>query len=168
MHPLQNIKIAVAKLAQMDPQDEAVAKTVEGIQEQISLLSKVDKPAGDKNSHGKGMREDDVDFMKEQINKLHQAAVAPLKNYRRIATITDTLGKVAELAARPQNAAVRPQIMNAIEKIAGVFSQVDTVADLDKPLEQIEKAVAALYGDQSSNSSLYFERRGKGHHTKSE
>lgn len=164
MDLIQNIRTAAAKLAQMDPQDEAVARTVEGLQEQIALLSRVDKPAGDKNSHGKGMREDDVSFMKDQISKLHQAAIVPLKNYRRIASITESLARVVDLSSRPQNAAMRPHVAKVIEKVAGVFREVDTVEDLEKPLEQIEKAVASLYGDQSSNSSLFFERRGKGHH----
>lgn len=164
MDLIQNIRTAAAKLAQMDPQDEAVARTVQGLQEQIALLGQVEKPAGDKNSHGKGMREDDVSFMKDQISKLHQAAVIPLKNYRRIASITEQLARAVDLSARPQNAAVRPHVAKVIEKVAGVFREVDTVEDLEKPLEQIEKAVAALYGDQSSNSSLFFERRGKGHH----
>ncbi len=167
MSHLQNVRIAARKLAQMDPQDEAVTRTVQGLQEQISLLTKeVDPPAGEKNSFGAGIREDEVDHLKEQISKLHSAASVPLKNYQRVLSILEGLKTATELASRPQNAALRPKIAGVIEKVAGVFSEVDTTEDLDKPLEAIEKAVHGLYGDQSKNSTYYFDRRGKGHHSK--
>lgn len=102
----------------------------------------------------------------EQVEKLHAAALVPERNYRRIAAITNQLRGLAKVASLPQNAAIRPRIQEIVRKTAGIFSQIDTVEDLDKPLEQIEKAVHKLYGDQSSNSTYNFEARGKGNHGK--
>lgn len=103
----------------------------------------------------------------DQIDRMRAAAVVPAANYGRIVSILDGLRHAALLAGRPQNAPVRPRIAEIVKKMAGVFKDIDTVQDLDKPLEQIEKAVHGLYGDQSSNSCFYFDRRGKGHHDKS-
>lgn len=162
--------VAMAKhLAQMDPQDEAVGRTVDGLEAQVALLrGGVDKPVGEKNSHGDQLRKDDIEHLGDQINKLRSAAIVPASNYRRIVSIMTGLRQACEFAKRPQNAAVRPRIAQIVEKVAGVFAEVDTVQDLDKPLEAIEKAVHSLYGDQSKNSTFYLERRGKGHHTKPE
>ncbi|KKL50105.1 hypothetical protein LCGC14_2308870, partial [marine sediment metagenome] len=86
---------------------------------------------------------------------------------RRILAITDRLRDVWTTASKPHNAAVRPRVARLVQQVAGVFAEVDTVKDLDKPLEQIEKAIHGLYGpDQSANSAFYFGRRGKGHHDK--
>jgi hypothetical protein len=100
-----------------------------------------------------------------QIDEMRRAAVGPAENYGRVVSILDGLRHIALLAERPQNVAVRPRIAEIVKKVAGVFAQVDTVQDLNKPLEQIEKAVHSLYGNQSSNSCYYFDRRGKGHHS---
>lgn len=164
--------IAIAKkalastrhLAQMDPQDEAVSQTVDGLKEQIAqLTSEVDKPTGEANSHGDQSRKDDVSFLKDQITKLQQAAEIPAKNYSRVVEVLKGLERAAQACERLQYAALRPRISTIVEKIAGVFAEVDTVEDLDKPLAAIEKAVHGLYGDQSKNSTFYFDRRGKGH-----
>jgi polyhydroxyalkanoate synthesis regulator phasin len=139
---------------------------VDGLKEQIAqLTSMVDKPTGEKNSHGDHSRKQDVDFLKDQISKLQQAAELPAKNYIRISEILKGLYRAAQAAERPQYAALRPRISTIVEKLAGVFAQVDTVQDLDKPLEAIEKAVHGLDGDQSKNSTYYFDRRGKGHNS---
>lgn len=164
---IRNLVAASRHLAEMDPQDEAVERTVQQLTENANLLREL---AGkDKSSPwGKGSMDDDVAFIGEQIKKLKAAAAVPARNYRRIHNILDGLEKVWISASRPQNAEVRPKVASVVKKVAGIFAEVDTVDDLDKPLEQIEKAVHGLYGDQSKNSTYYFDRRGKGHHTKSD
>lgn len=153
------------RLAQMDPQDEAVERTVDGLEAQIALLKgDVEKPAGEKGSFGGQSRKDDIEHLGEQIDKLRSAAFVPAANYRRILNILSGLKEACVASRRPQNAALRPRIAQIVEKVAGVFSEVDTVQDLDKPLEAIEKAVHGLYGKQDSNATFYFDRRGKGHH----
>lgn len=160
----QALKLS-ARLASMDPQDEAVQSTVEGLQAQLGLLG--ENAREDKNSPwGAQSMKDDAEFIKEQIKKLKAAAAVPAANYRRIFDITTALERAWDHASKPQNASVRPRMAAVIAQVAGVFAEVDTVQDLDKPLEAIEKAVHSLYGDQSRNSTFYFERRNKGYHGK--
>lgn len=160
---LDQVKGLVARLANMDPQDEAVQSTVEGLQAQVGLLN--EQAREDKNSPwGAQSMKDDVNFIKDQIQKLKSAAAIPAANYRRIFNIASELERAWDFASKPQNVAVRAQLKDSVAKIAGIFAEVDTVADLDKPLEAIEKAVHSVYGDQSKNSTFYFERRNKGHH----
>jgi hypothetical protein len=164
---VKNLVASVKKIAQMDPQDEAVKGTIDELQEQIGLLkSGVEAPAGAKGSFGEQSKKDDVEFLGQQIDKLRAAAMVPVSNYRRILSILQGLRQAQVAAQRPQNVAIRPKIAAIVEKVAGVFAQVDTVQDLDKPLEAIEKAVHGLYGDQSKNGTFYFDRRGKGRHEK--
>lgn len=99
----------------------------------------------------------------DKIDSMRSSAARPASNYSRMVSILDGLRHAAMLSQRPQNASVRPKIAAIVNKVAGIFSQVDTVKDLDKPLEQIEKAVHSLYGNQSLNGTYYFDRRGKGH-----
>lgn len=166
---LKKVVAAVKRLAETDPQSEAVSRTVDVLQEEAKLLGgEVEKPAGFKGSFGEQSNKDDVDFLKDQVKKLHSAAIAPAARYQRILAITAGLHRALQASERPQFAALRPRIAKIVEKTAGVFAEVDTVADLDKELEAIEKAVHSLYGDQSANSTYYFDRRGKGHHSKSE
>lgn len=153
------------KLAQMDPQDEAVAGTVAELEAVCQQLGEQEREA-EKGSFGQQSMKDDMTFIGEQIDKLHAAAIGPAANYARVVSILGGLKRAALAAQRPQNAAIRPQIADVVQKIAGIFAEVDTVQDLDKPLEAIEKAVHGLYGDQSKNSTFYLERRGKGHHSK--
>ncbi len=161
---LKKLVATVRRLADTDPQAEAVARTVEGMREQISqLTSEVEKPAGASGSFGEESRKQDVNFMKEQISKLQKAAYNPAKNYTRIYNLLGELGRAAEISGRPQYAAVRPQIASVVEKLSGLFKDVDTTADLDKPLQAIEDAVHKMYGDQSKNGTFYLDRRGKGH-----
>ncbi len=164
---VKNIVAASKRLAEADPQSEAVQRTVKELQDQISLLNELAKK--DKGSPwGSKSMKDDVAFIGEQIKTLKSAAAAPAANYRRIFNILASLEKVWDLASRPQNAAVRPKIASVIEKVAGVFAEVDTVDDLNKPLETIEKAVHSLYsgGKMNDPSTYYFGQRGKGHHEK--
>lgn len=162
---LDQVKGLVARLANMDPQDEAVKATVEGLQDQVGLLN--EQAREDKDSPwGSQSMKDDVSFIKEQIQKLKSAAAIPASNYRRIYEIASNLERAWDHASKPQNVGIRPQLQAAVAKVAGIFAEVDTVADLDKPLEAIEKAVHSVYGDQSKNSTFYFQRRNKGHHGK--
>lgn len=158
----------VKRLAQMDPQDEAVKATADELKSEIDLASKeVEKPAGAPGSFGEQSLKDDASFVADQISQLKAACERPARNYTRMYNILKGLHQAAEIAKRPQYAALRPRLATITEKVAGLFAEVDTVADLDKPLEQIEKAVHSLYGDQSKNSTFYLDRRGKGHHSDS-
>jgi hypothetical protein len=156
---------ASRRLAEMDPHDEAVGRVVDYLQKQTSLLS---EQARADSGWGEKSMKDDIEFINKQIQKLKSAASAPLKNYQRIVRIIDGLDKAHRLASRPQNVGVRPRVVELVRKTAGVFAEVDTVQDLDKPLEAIEKAVHGLYGDQNSPNTYNFEARGKGHQTKTQ
>jgi hypothetical protein len=154
------------RLAAMDPQDEAVSRTVAEMQESAKLLGELARD--DKSSPwGAQSMKDDIDAIGDQIKRLKAAAAVPAANYRRIYDICSSFERLWSVAARPQNAAVRPKVAGLFKKVAGVFAEVDTVQDLNKPLDAIEKAVHQLYGDQSKNSTFYFDRRGKGHHSES-
>lgn len=155
----------VKRLAQMDPQDEAVARTVQVLNNEVMLLkNEVEKPAGYKGSFGEASNKDDFKAIGEQIKKLHSAAAIPARNYARMMSILAGLHRAHEASGRPVYAHLRPRISAIIKKVAGIFAEVDTTQDLSKPLEDIERAVHALYGNQSSNKTYYFERRNKGHH----
>lgn len=158
---LQNAVAASRHLAETDPQDEAIQRTVDNLQAQVGLLNEL---ARADRSWGEDSMKDDAEFIGNQVQKLKAAAAAPARNYARIVSICDGLREATLAARRPENAAVRPQLAKIVKRVAGIFSEVDTVDDLDKPLEQIEKAVHALYGDQSRNETYYFDRRNKGHH----
>jgi hypothetical protein len=160
---IKNITAASRRLAEADPQDEAVQRTIDELQSQVSLLNEL---ARVDSGFGQDSMKDDAEFIGEQIKNLKAAASAPARNYAKIVSICDELREVVLASRRPENAAIRPKLATIVKQVAGVFSEVDTVDDLDKPLAQIEKAVHALYGDQSSNQSPYFERRNKGHHGK--
>lgn len=160
---VRNLIAAASRLAEMDPQDEAVSRTVDGLNENVKLLKELARE--DKSSPwGAQSMKDDIDSIGEQIKRLKSAAAVPAANYRRIYDILSSLERAWEVASRPQNAAIRPKLAATTSRIAGIFAEVDTVQDLDKPLSAIEKAVHSLYGDQSSNSTYYFDRRNKGHH----
>lgn len=162
---VQNAVSASRILAETDPQSEAVQRVVQNLQNQVGLLNELAR--ADKNSPwGEDSMKDDVAAIGEQIKKLRAAASYPASNYRRILAITDQLRNVWTDASKPQNVAIRPRVARLVQQVAGVFAEVDTVKDLDKPLEQIEKAIHGLYGDQSRNDIWYFGRRGKGHHDK--
>lgn len=163
MNALNSLIATTKRLAETDPHDEAVKQIVTDLQEQAKQLG--EQAREDKDSPwGEQSMKDDIEFIGDQISKLKSAAEIPLKNYQRIVKILEGVEAIHKLAARPQNAAVRPHVATIVKKVAGVFAEVDTVADLDKPLEQIEKAVAAVYKDQSKNSSYYFERRNLKNH----
>lgn len=171
LHPaVRKLLASTQKLAQMDPQDAAVDATVSELKDQIALLtSGVDKPTGEKNSHGDHSRKQDIEGLKEQISKLQTAAEIPARNYARIKSILAGLSRAAILASRPQHAAVRPRLAAITVQVAGIFRLVDTAEDLDRPLCEVEKAVHNLYGpSMSDNGAYYFERRNRGHYNESE
>lgn len=153
---IRTVIATVKKLAQMDPGDAAVEATVDGLAGQAAALGEQPREASAPAS--------DMSLVRGQIAKLQAAASAPLRNYRRISAILDGLARAAAAAEQPRYADRRQRIATIAQKVAGLFAEVDTVQDLDKPLEQIEKAVHGLYGDQSKNSTFYLGRRGKGHH----
>jgi hypothetical protein len=162
---LRIITAGIKKLAQMDPQDEAVARTVQVIEAQVDLLGEQSRSV-EKNSISQQSMECDIGCLKNQVDKLRAAAEPAARNYQRVVAILGGLRRAAQVAERPQYASLRPRLAACVKKVAGIFAEVDTVADLDKPLDQIEKAVHALYGDQSANHTYMFEARGKGHHSK--
>lgn len=166
---VQKLQLASQKLAQMDPQDEAVQRTVTYMQQGADLLSSVDKPTGEKGSPNEASRASDLEDLKTQIERMKRAAEIPAGNYGRIAVILSGLNRAVEIASKPQYASMRPRIALITEKIAGIFAEVDTVADLSVPLESIEKAVHGLYSNGKMNSpgTYNFEQSGKGHRNQS-
>lgn len=95
--------------------------------------------------------------MVESIDQMRSAAAVPMANYNRIVSILDGLRHAAILAGRPQNAAVRPRIAEIVKKVAGIFKEVDTVQDLNKPLEAIEAAVHRLYNNGKLNDPKTYD-----------
>jgi len=111
----------------------------------------------------------DAEFLSSQINRLASAAKTPAENYARIMRIAGNLQRVVEISQRPQYAAMRPQIASLIERVAGIFAECDTAAELAKhSLDEIETAVHKLYSNGSLNdpNTYNFKARGKGHHGK--
>ena len=166
---VQRLAAIAHRLAETNPQDEAAQRVIDELKKQVQWLGQIEKPTGYKNkgefgSYGENSMKNDIDFIGQQVKKLKSAAEPAARNYARIVSILAGLQRATEIAKRPQFAALRPRIALIVQKTAGVFESVDTVEDLDKPLETIEKAVHGLYGDQSANSTYYFDRRGKGHH----
>jgi hypothetical protein len=163
---VQELVESINRLAATDPQGPAVGERVNAVFTKVGQV----KSATAEREVAPAKSETVVDnpTVVEQIDKMRSAAAVPAANYGRVVSILDGLRHAALLASRPQNAAVRPQIVSIVKKMAGVFKEIDTVQDLDKPLEQIESAVHGLYGNQSDNSCYYFDRRGKGHHGEAE
>jgi hypothetical protein len=167
---IRQLQATARRLAETDPQSEAVQRVCDELQAQVQWLGQIEKPTGYKANEdfGANSLKNDISFIGEQVKKLKSAAEPAARNYTRIVSILAGLQRATEIAKRPQYAAIRPRIALIVQKVAGVFECIDTVEDLDKPLEQIEKAVHGLYGDQSKNSTYYFDRRGKGHHEKND
>jgi type I site-specific restriction endonuclease len=163
----ESVKILVAstqRLAEMDPKDDAIARSVKNLEQQVSMLREQLKGS---RSWSKNSMEHDIEFLQEEIKRLRSAAEIPLNNWKRINTIIEGLQRVAALASRPQNSELAPKIKELTIKIAGLFQEVDTSADLDRPLEQIQDAVSKLYGPDLNDPMAYmFEKRNKGHHEK--
>ena len=147
MIDLQSI---ASRLAGTDVQDEqAVVDTINDLKTRVEALE------------AEPVVSEGPDFLVGQIGKLKAAAEIPARNYARIYGILKGLHQAAEISKRPQYASIRPRLSSITEKVAGLFAEVDTVEDLDRPLEEIERAVLSLYGDQSKNDFAYFERKNK-------
>lgn len=146
---------AVHRLSATNPDNETVVAAVEGVSQ---ILQQFDSDTVSAIDDGV------METVEAEVDQMYTAASVPARNYRRMATILDDLKRVCVEARKPQNAAIRPRVAGVVKKVAGLFAQVDTAEDLDRPLSEIEKAVHGMYGDQSKNSTYYFERRGKGHH----
>lgn len=154
---IKNLVESVNRLAATDPNSDHVQSRVDEIMKTASAVKTAATATKETAVIG-------------QIDKMRSAAVVPASNYGRVVRILDGLRHAAVLAQEPQNEPVREQIASIVNKVAGVFAEIDTVQDLDKPLAEVESAVHALYGKQfgeqgqSSNKMSYFERRGKGFH----
>ena len=137
---LRQLAATAHRLAETDPQSDAVQRVVDELQAQVQWLGQIEKPTGYKANEdfGANSLKDDVAFIGEQVRRLKSAAEPAAKNYARIVSILAGLQRAIEIAKRPQYVALRPRISAIVQKTAGVFECVDTVEDLDKPLEQIE------------------------------
>lgn len=161
---VQEVVESVHRLAATDPSSSSVEARAREVFAKVAQLKTPERKVAPARSE----TQVDNPSIVQQIDKMRSAAAMPAENYSRVVSILDGLRHAAVLAERPQNATVRPRIAEIVKKVAGLFAEVDTVKDMDKPLQQIEKAVHGLYGNQSSNSTYYFERRGKGGHSSGE
>ena len=163
--PVKELHQHVASLVALEPTDKAVVTQLASV---ASALSSIEKEVMEKVT-SEPVKTASPDMVKtaDAIGRLYHAAGTTRQNYDRIMGILEGLHSAVKVAAKPQNVAVRPRVASLVEKTAGVFALCDTVQDLDRPLAEIEKAVHSLYGDQSKNSTYYFDRRGKGHHDES-
>lgn len=161
---VKQILASTVKLAESDPQDDAIAKTVKGLQDQVSILR--DQMKGSR-SWSKDSMQNDMDFLGNQISRLKKAAEIPANNWKKILNITEGLHRAVVIASKPQNHSPETvsKLKSAIAKVAGLFQEIDTTEDLNRPLAEIEAAVAKLYGNLSDNSSFY-KLSDRGHHTK--
>ena len=165
MDHVKKLVAAVKRIAEMDPQDAAVDATVKEMKMESELLG--EKLAETESAPVVHSMEQDQKSIAEQIDRLHEAAVQPAKNYVRITNILRGLKQASVIAQRPQNAAVRPRIAQLVAKTAGLFAEVDTMADLSKPLADIEAAVHKLYGPHLNSPNAYmFKKNSKGFHGK--
>jgi hypothetical protein len=151
---LKNIVASVKALNSMDPRDPSI----------VRLASDLANHAGSATNENV-----DADFLSNQVKRLAAAAATPAENYSRIMSIAGDLEKAIEISRRPQNAAIRPKIAGLVEKIAGIFAECDTAADLSKhSLEEIQAAVHKLYrgGKMNDPETYNFQSSGRGHHPK--
>ena len=174
--PIDNLRKRVASLTALDPNEKAVLSHIAAIIDDIQAVEQKVAQTTESTSRNPEVAntsgptvptvDGSTDMVKaaDAVGRLYQAAGTTMRNYEKILGILEGLHSVIKVAAKPQNVAVRPRVASLVEKTAGVFALCDTVQDLDRPLADIEKAVHALYGDQSKNSTFYFDRRGKGHH----
>lgn len=163
--PVKELHQHIASLVALDPTDKAVVAHLASVANTIGNLEKIaTEKAVEEPSKAASL---DMAKTADAIGRLYHAAGTTRQNYDRVMGILEGLHAAVKVAAKPQNVAVRPRVAALVEKTAGVFALCDTVQDLDRPLAEIEKAVHSLYGDQSKNSTYYFDRRGKGHHDES-
>lgn len=145
----------VKDLVSKDPSDPSIVDALNKLSSEMGLDSK--PLAGD------------PDTLLQEVRTLHKAATVPAKNYARVASITSDLARAIEISRRPQYAALRPHIANILQRLAGIFAQVDLAEDISShTLEEIETAVHKLYsnGAQNKPNTFNFEARGVGHRGK--
>ena len=158
------------RLAEMTPEsshDDAVKRTVDGMKNQVDILREQMGEA-QKGSFVKDSMKDDIGTLKDQMKILNSAAERPARNYQRIISIIAGIDRLLDASSRPENASLRPQVISVATKVAGIFAEVDTADDLDKPLEAIERAVHKLYNNGKMNDpkTYNFSQSGRGHHSK--
>lgn len=173
MQNTRNLVASVRKIAEADPQSSGVSALVEGLEAQLDALetqveaisdlapAAEEAPAAEAPEAPEGSTET-ASTVFGQLALLRSAAEAPLKNYQRIIALCSSLERVANIASRPQYAAARPHVASCVQKLAGIFSKVDTVEDLDKPLAQIESAIHSLYKNPNDPSTYNFSAKNKG------
>lgn len=182
MQNVRNLVASVKKIAEADPQSAGVSALVEGLEAQLDALETQVEALGDMAPAAEAPESEEASETPEapaeepaeapstetastvfgQLASLRRAAEAPLKNYQRIVALCTSLERVANIASRPQYAAARPHVAACVQKLAGIFSKVDTVEDLDKPLEQIESAIHSLYKNPNDPSTYNFSAKNKG------
>jgi len=149
---IKNIIASVKALNEMNPNDPKIVKVINGLVAHTASTE---------------VQNVDVEFLSKQVNRLASAAATPAENYARILRISGTLGRALEISRRPQYAHMRPQIASFVERVAGIFAECDTAAELSKhSLDEIQSAVEKLYGDQNDPKTYNFVQRGRGHHSK--
>lgn len=150
---LQTVIENVHRLAATDPVGDGVSNSVKTLFDSVNSL-KAEVPA-----------QTDSSSVIEQIDLMRSLVASSMNKHEKMMNILNGVRKAAELLQLPVNESMRPRVASVVQKIAGIFAEVDTVADLEgKSLEQIEKAVGSLYGNnQSLNKNFYFTRAGRGH-----
>jgi len=169
MQALRSLIASVRKVAEVDLSVNTneglaeVATAVDALEAQLASFGQ--KPAADPAETPAELASaplDESGTLYGHIASLRVAAEKPLKNYQRVVALCASLDKIARIAARPQYAAARPMIATCVTKLAGIFAQVDSVEDLDKPLEAIESAVHSLYKNPNDPSTYNFSAKNKG------
>lgn len=154
MSNVRNITAAVYQLANTDPTNPVTLQAVDNLVSSVSSYELQDVSLG---------------FLKDQVGKLQVAASTPARNYTKILSIASGLNRAIEVASQSNDRALNARIATVIQKVAGIFAEVDTADDLaGKSLEQIESAVHSLYsgGKMNDPKTYNFMARGKGHHGK--
>ncbi len=155
---MKDLVQSIRRLASVDVNsDSQVTEAVDSVFKSVKNAS-----AGSSNNSPKQSVDADNSLI-AKIDRFASAIKTPADNYRRMEKIVAGVRRLAMISERSGNSDLKEKTSRILVKLAGVFKEVDTVSDLDRPLEEIEKAVHSLYGDQSKNSTYYFERRGKGH-----
>ena len=149
---LRDVVANTKRLADADPQDEAIVRSVDGLHDQVTIVKEQMKDAVP-DSWSKSSMEDDVAFMNEQMKRLKAAAFKPANNWRRIVNIINGLERVTASLSRPQNAHLASKVRDIAQKTAGILASVDS-SDCSMSLEEIEKMVEKIYGPDQSRNDL--------------
>ena len=154
---LQTVIENVHRLAATDPNGGGVEDNVQSLFNSVNTLSE-DDPIIDPVGNS----------LIEQVDLMRSLMSSAIAKHQKVMEILNGVREAVELLELPANEPMRPRVASVVQKIAGVFAAVDTVADLEgKSLDEIENAVHKLYGNQALNSTFYTARRGKGFTTDS-